>query len=294
MWSKLAFTASALNGVPSWKVTSSRSWNVYFRPSSEISQDFASHGSKVPSVFWCTSESYTSRRINDDRVETETCRSQLSGSAVVAKVMLPPLFGVPPVSLGEESSAQATRPEPRPNAASEPTERVRKFLRECIRTPFRQLSVDKICGNSSGACFRGERGARKFCVRKCWAWKSRRRSGGFVRTARSVPGGVSTRWAWAAGTGSRGPRQAAGGELYLARAPPVPPAVRSSPGRATTRSMTMLHAALASVQCRQQHPAGRSRPAGCTTSGQLPVREGPEGRDDTVNPCRITGHAPRW
>ncbi len=138
MWSKLTFTAWALNAVPSWKVTSSRSTNEYRRPSSEISQDFASHGSKVPSAFWYTSESYTARSVNADRVETETCRSQLSGSAVVAKVMLPPLFGVPPPSPGEESSAQATRLEPRPNAASEPTDRVRKFLREYMRTPFRR------------------------------------------------------------------------------------------------------------------------------------------------------------
>jgi len=35
---KLALTALALNGVPSWKRTPSRRWKVYSRPSGEISQ----------------------------------------------------------------------------------------------------------------------------------------------------------------------------------------------------------------------------------------------------------------
>lgn len=48
--SKLAHTASPLNGSPSWKVTPSFSWNVWVRPSSEDSQDSASSGagSAVP------------------------------------------------------------------------------------------------------------------------------------------------------------------------------------------------------------------------------------------------------
>ena len=48
--SKLAQTASALNGVPSWNLTPSRRWNVHVRPSLLVSHDVARDGttSEVP------------------------------------------------------------------------------------------------------------------------------------------------------------------------------------------------------------------------------------------------------
>src|SRR5262249_30693935 len=47
--SKLNFTASALNGVPSWNLTSRPSWNVTLRPSLAVCHDSASHGVSFPS-----------------------------------------------------------------------------------------------------------------------------------------------------------------------------------------------------------------------------------------------------
>ena len=49
MRSKLNFTASALNGVPSWNLTSRRSLKVTLRPSREVVHDSASHGPSLPS-----------------------------------------------------------------------------------------------------------------------------------------------------------------------------------------------------------------------------------------------------
>src|SRR5215510_2886834 len=49
MRSKLNFTASALNGVPSWNLTSLRSLNVTLRPSLPSLHDSASHGTTLPS-----------------------------------------------------------------------------------------------------------------------------------------------------------------------------------------------------------------------------------------------------
>jgi hypothetical protein len=47
--SKLNFTASALNGVPSWNFTSRRSLKVTLRPSRATVQDSASQGTSLPS-----------------------------------------------------------------------------------------------------------------------------------------------------------------------------------------------------------------------------------------------------
>ena len=44
MRSKLNFTASALNGVPSWNFTSRRSLNVTLRPSLDAVHDSAGQG----------------------------------------------------------------------------------------------------------------------------------------------------------------------------------------------------------------------------------------------------------
>ena len=49
MRSKLNFTASALNGVPSWNFTSRRSLNVTLRPSLAVVHDSASQGTSLPS-----------------------------------------------------------------------------------------------------------------------------------------------------------------------------------------------------------------------------------------------------
>ena len=53
MASKFALTESAVNGVPSEKVTSSRRWKVYSVPSEDTSHDSASHGRISPlSASW--------------------------------------------------------------------------------------------------------------------------------------------------------------------------------------------------------------------------------------------------
>src|SRR5690606_37630546 len=83
MRSKLNFTASALNGVPSWKVTPSRRLNVYSNPSSEMVQSVASAGSisSVPGVLR-TSPSYTFTAMRKSLDAVDTCGSSDAGSAI--------------------------------------------------------------------------------------------------------------------------------------------------------------------------------------------------------------------
>src|SRR4051794_6648432 len=104
-WSKLALTAAASNGVPSWNVTPSFRWKVYCSPSLETSHDSASHGLNDPSGSWTTSESNVLRSTNAAISAAVAWRLNWPpGSESMATVMVPPSTaaadGAPPAAEG--------------------------------------------------------------------------------------------------------------------------------------------------------------------------------------------------
>src|SRR6266851_1094499 len=80
MRSKLNFTASALNGVPSWNFTSRRSLNVTLRPSADGLHDSASHGTSLPSGPRNSRFSVTEAMIWYVTADGEACGSSVGGS----------------------------------------------------------------------------------------------------------------------------------------------------------------------------------------------------------------------
>src|SRR5215831_17404458 len=78
--SKLNLTAAALNGVPSWNLTSRRSLKVTLRPSAEVLHDSASHGWSFPSRDWNSRHSVTEAMIWYVTADGEAWGSSVGGS----------------------------------------------------------------------------------------------------------------------------------------------------------------------------------------------------------------------
>ena len=104
MRSKLAFTASALNGVPSWNLTSFRSLNVTLRPSGEDVHDSASHGTSLPSRPLDRRLSVTDAMIWYVTADGDACGSSVGGS------WSRPMTSVPPVGASAAGAAAAVSP----------------------------------------------------------------------------------------------------------------------------------------------------------------------------------------
>ena len=84
MSSKLALTTSAVNGVPSENVTSSRRWNVNSVASALTSQDSASHGVSSPVSGSCSSSESKSWRVHVQRVVAAAAALRVEAQRVVA------------------------------------------------------------------------------------------------------------------------------------------------------------------------------------------------------------------
>ena len=83
---KLSRTASASNGVPSWKRTPLRRWNVQVTPSSATLQRSASRGTIVIASSKAMSGSYTIMITWSDSVSVVLCGSSVVASAAAAKI----------------------------------------------------------------------------------------------------------------------------------------------------------------------------------------------------------------
>ncbi|CAM5525202.1 hypothetical protein STENM36S_09320 [Streptomyces tendae] len=95
--SNVAFTAAASTGLPSLKVTPSRSTNVNALPSALVAKDFASHGTILPdSGSWAVSESTTDRVTSIALICPVCCGSRHPGSASAPTSRVPPSRGAPP------------------------------------------------------------------------------------------------------------------------------------------------------------------------------------------------------
>src|SRR5690349_20959141 len=93
MRSKLNFTASALNGVPSWNLTSRRSLKVTLRPSFDVVHDSASQGTSLPSGALNNRHSVTEAMIWYVTAEGEACGSSVGGSCSSPSTRVPPTCG---------------------------------------------------------------------------------------------------------------------------------------------------------------------------------------------------------
>src|SRR5215813_1731003 len=93
MRSKLNFTASALNGVPSWNLTSRRSLKVTLRPSFDVVHDSASQGRSLPSGALNNRHSVTEAMIWYVTAEGEACGSSVGGSWSSPSTRVPPACG---------------------------------------------------------------------------------------------------------------------------------------------------------------------------------------------------------